>query len=106
MMYIHYCRHCKRIHMLNRGTKNTVPPVAGHLNETQDFLSEICQPRPADRRAFRDRLGDPAELAACTQMCAAPTIMRNGCSDLKGRTQAIPRTMQHIPTNLRAVSFS
>ena len=21
---------------------------------------------PADRRAFRDRLGDPAELAACT----------------------------------------
>ena len=62
MMYIHYCRHCKRIHMLN-GHKKYCPACRGHLNELKISYLNLA---PADRRAFRDRLGDPAELAACT----------------------------------------
>lgn len=65
MMYIHYCRHCKRIHMLN-GHKKYCPACRGHLNELKISYLKYVNLAPADRRAFRDRLGDPAELAACT----------------------------------------
>ena len=65
MMYNHYCRHCKRIHMLN-GHKKYCPACRGHLNELKISYLKYVNLAPADRRAFRDRLGDPAELAACT----------------------------------------
>ena len=80
MMYIHYCRHCKRIHMLN-GHKKYCPACRGHLNELKISYLKYVNLAPADRRAFRDRLGViRRSLPPALQMCAAPTIMRNGCS--------------------------
>ena len=50
MMYIHYCRHCKRIHMLN-GHKKYCPACRGHLNELKISYLKYVNLAPADRRA-------------------------------------------------------
>ena len=51
--------------MLN-GHKKYCPACRGHLNELKISYLKYVNLAPADRRAFRDRLGDPAELASCT----------------------------------------
>ena len=71
MMYIHYCRHCKRIHMLN-GHKKYCPACRGHLNELK--ISRQTDVPSATVWVIR------RSLPPALQMCAAPTIMQNGCS--------------------------
>ena len=78
MMYIHYCRHCKRIHMLN-GHKKYCPACRGHLNELKISYLKYVNLAPADlpsATVWVIRRSLPPAL----QMCAAPTIMQNGCS--------------------------
>ena len=65
MTDIHSGRHGKLIHRLN-GHKKDWPACRGELYALKISYLKYVNLAPADRRAFRDRLGDPAELAACT----------------------------------------
>lgn len=65
MMYIHYCRHCQRIHILN-GHKNYCPRCCGHLAELKISYLKYVNLSKEDRQQLRRRLGDPKELAALT----------------------------------------
>lgn len=64
-MYIHYCKYCQRIHILN-GHKNYCPGCKGHLTELKiSYMKYVNLDRPR-RRELRARLSDPQELAALT----------------------------------------
>lgn len=65
MMYIHYCKHCQRIHILN-GHKNYCPRCCGHLAELKiSYLKYVNLDKP-ERAQLRARCNNPAELAALT----------------------------------------
>lgn len=65
MMYIHYCRHCQRIHILN-GHKNYCPRCCGHLNELKMSYLKYVNLDRQERARLRLRCSDPKELAALT----------------------------------------
>ncbi len=62
MMYIHYCQHCNRIHMLN-GHKTNCPKCNSKLAELQiqylDYVYMNCN----DRTAFTKKCADPRQLS-------------------------------------------
>lgn len=64
-MYIHYCKHCQRIHILN-GHKNYCPGCKGHLTELKISYMKYVNFDKTQRQALRIRLLDPQELAALT----------------------------------------
>lgn len=65
MMYIHYCKYCQRIHILN-GHKNYCPGCSGHLSELKVSYIKYVNLDKEQRQALRTRCSDPAELAALT----------------------------------------
>lgn len=65
MMYIHYCRHCQHIHILN-GHKLYCPRCCGHLTELKtSYIKYVNMDRDA-RRALCDRCSDPKQLPLLT----------------------------------------
>ena len=67
MMYIHYCKYCQRIHILN-GHKNYCPRCRGHLAELKISYLKYVNLDLEARRALRDRCADPRELAVLTAL--------------------------------------
>ena len=61
MMYMHYCKRCQRVHMLN-GHKLTCPRCGTPLTELQiSYMDYILMSRE-ERRIFDSRLSDDAQL--------------------------------------------
>ena len=67
MMYIHYCKYCQRIHILN-GHKNYCPRCRGHLAELKISYLKYVNLDLEARRALRVRCADPRELAVLTAL--------------------------------------
>lgn len=65
MMYIHYCRHCQRIHILN-GHKNYCPRCCGHLSELKISYMKYVNLSRDERLLLKKRCSDPKELALLT----------------------------------------
>lgn len=63
MMYIHYCKYCQRIHILN-GHKNYCPRCHGHLAELKISYMKYVNLDKEQRQVLRSRLNDPQELAS------------------------------------------
>ena len=79
MMYIHDCKYCRRIHMLN-GHKKYCPGCKGHLAELNiSYPKYVNMPLP-ERRQLRLSLADPARLSACTVVPKNPATTQNGSS--------------------------
>lgn len=68
MMYIHYCKYCQRIHILN-GHKNYCPRCSGHLAELKISYMKYVNMDKDERKALRLCLSNPQELSSLT---AAP----------------------------------
>lgn len=65
MMYIHYCKYCQRVHILN-GHKNYCPGCKGHLYELKISYMKYVNLDKEERHALKTRLRDPKELALLT----------------------------------------
>ena len=65
MMYIHYCKYCQRIHILN-GHKHYCPRCSGHLAELTVSYPKYVNMDKSKRHELRARCADPAGLAALT----------------------------------------
>lgn len=88
MMYIHYCKYCRRIHMLN-GHKKYCPGCKGHLAELKiSYLKYVNMP-PDERKELRLRLSDPAHLEAFT---AAP---KKSCDYAKWLQLSLSANVKH-----------
>ena len=61
MMYMHYCKHCNRIHMLN-GHKFDCPNCCGPLVELSISYLEYANMDMDQRAAFKDRCNDQEQL--------------------------------------------
>lgn len=75
-MYIHYCKYCQRIHILN-GHKYYCPRCRGHLAELKISYMKYVSLDRSQRNELRVRLSDPAQLSADT---AVPKKFRFGPS--------------------------
>ena len=79
MMYIHYCKYCRRIHMLN-GHKKYCPGCKGHLAELKiSYLKYVNMP-PDDRKELRLRLPTPPSWKPLQPPRKNPATMQNGSS--------------------------
>lgn len=65
MMYIHYCKYCQRIHILN-GHKKYCPRCCGHLTELTVSYTKYVNMDKQHRHALRTKCADPAALALLT----------------------------------------
>ena len=65
MMYIHYCRHCQRIHILN-GHKYYCPRCKGHLVELKISYMKYVNLDRDERQALRRRCNNTQELFLLT----------------------------------------
>lgn len=61
MMYMHYCKHCSRIHMLN-GHKMCCPRCENTLTELRIPYIEFVYMDPEARRVVLDKCSDPTLL--------------------------------------------
>ena len=61
MMYMHYCKRCQRVHMLN-GHKLTCPRCNFPLTELQISYMDYTLMNRDQRQAFDNRLKDKAQL--------------------------------------------
>lgn len=61
MMYMHYCKRCQRVHMLN-GHKLTCPRCDLPLTELQISYMDYMLMNRDQRQAFDSRLKDKAQL--------------------------------------------
>ncbi len=61
MMYIHYCRHCQRIHILN-GHKTYCPRCKGHLTELRISYIKYVNLDRQERQTLREHCKNPGEL--------------------------------------------
>ena len=55
MMYIHYCRYCRRIHILN-GHKAYCPACSGKLTELDISYLKYVNLSRQDRRALKEKM--------------------------------------------------
>ena len=55
MMYIHYCRSCQRIHMLN-GNKTACPTCDRKLRELRISYLEYIELGPEERKILGEKL--------------------------------------------------
>jgi len=62
MMYMHYCKHCQKVHILN-GHKTNCPKCDGALSELQVSYLDYIQMTKAERKCFEQNLTDPSKLA-------------------------------------------
>ena len=62
MMYMHYCKPCKKVHILN-GHKPNCPRCDGTLSELRLSYLEYIQMTKEERKSFEQSLNDPANLA-------------------------------------------
>lgn len=65
MMYIHYCKYCQRIHMLN-GHKYYCPGCCGHLTELKISYLKYVNLDKAERIALKLCLSDSRQLQTLT----------------------------------------
>ena len=66
MMYIHYCRNCTRIHMLN-GHKITCPKCKHSLSELKMPYTDYVTMNAAERNALLSSCSDEKTLQSlCT----------------------------------------
>lgn len=61
MMYIHYCRYCQRIHILN-GHKNYCPRCRGHLTELKISYMKYVNLDKQERQNLKEHCKNPREL--------------------------------------------
>lgn len=61
MMYIHFCKTCSRIHMLN-GHKMFCPRCSTSLTELQMSYLEYAELTPAERTLLTDLCSNEASL--------------------------------------------
>ena len=61
MMYIHYCRYCRRIHILN-GHKAYCPACSGKLTELDISYLKYVNLSRQDRRALKEKCADEKTL--------------------------------------------
>ena len=61
MMYMHYCKHCQHIFMLN-GHKLICPKCTGPLAELQISYLDYVDLSPAQREAFKEACADEEKL--------------------------------------------
>ena len=61
MMYMHYCKRCQRVHMLN-GHKLTCPRCDFPLTELQISYMDYILMSQDQRQAFDNRLKDKSQL--------------------------------------------
>lgn len=62
MMYMHYCKRCQKVHMLN-GHKISCPRCEASLVELQISYLDYTNMSKEERTAFTARLKDPERLA-------------------------------------------
>lgn len=62
MMYLHYCKHCKRIHILN-GHKPYCPRCCGKLQELRISYLKYVNMEKSERDALKARCANPETLA-------------------------------------------
>lgn len=61
MMYIHYCKYCKRIHILN-GHKVYCPACSGKLQELSISYLKYVNMSKSDRTSLKERCADSEAL--------------------------------------------
>lgn len=61
MMYMHYCKPCHRVHMLN-GHKMTCPKCGGSITELRIPYMEYVSMDMDEREVFKARCADPDQL--------------------------------------------
>ncbi len=61
MMYIHYCKYCRRIHILN-GHKLYCPACSGKLSELDISYMKYVNLSREERRALREKCADEKSL--------------------------------------------
>ena len=62
MMYMHYCKRCQKVHMLN-GHKMSCPRCEAPLAELQISYLDYTNMSREERAAFAARLKDPERLS-------------------------------------------
>ncbi|MBR6769941.1 MAG: hypothetical protein IKM28_01615 [Lachnospiraceae bacterium] len=61
MMYMHYCKPCHRVHMLN-GHKLNCPKCSGPITELRIPYMEYVSMDMSEREAFKSRCADEEQL--------------------------------------------
>lgn len=61
MMYMHFCKHCNRIHILN-GHKTDCPTCNASLVELAISLQEFSNMNAGERAAYQSRCNDERQL--------------------------------------------
>lgn len=61
MMYMHYCKPCHRVHMLN-GHKMTCPKCGGAIIELRIPYMDYVSMDMAQRNAFKEQCADKEQL--------------------------------------------
>ncbi len=61
MMYIHYCKYCRRIHILN-GHKAYCPACSGKLTELDISYLKYVNLTRAERLALKEKCADEKSL--------------------------------------------
>lgn len=61
MMYVHFCKPCNRIHILN-GHKQECPRCSNTLFELKLSYLDYTDLNMEERRRFLEKLGDPKQL--------------------------------------------
>ena len=61
MMYMHYCKPCNRVHMLN-GHKMKCPKCGGSITELRIPYMEYVSMDMDERNAFKMKCADEAQL--------------------------------------------
>lgn len=62
MMYMHYCKDCQRIHLLN-GHKQFCPKCNTSLTELRISYMDYVEMDIAERNEFKSRCADEEQLA-------------------------------------------
>lgn len=62
MMYIHFCKPCNRVHILN-GHKQQCPRCDSNLTELKLSYLDYTGLSIFERSKFLEKLGDPKQLA-------------------------------------------
>lgn len=61
MMYMHYCKPCHRVHMLN-GHKMACPKCGGSITELRIPYMEYVSMDMNERETFKAKCADPEQL--------------------------------------------
>lgn len=63
MLYMHYCKHCQRVHLLN-GHKQLCPKCEETLTELRIPYMDYVNMDMQEREEFREKCADEQQLAS------------------------------------------